>query len=150
MVDLSNIGKSLNADPLIAAGAAQSSGVGSLQKKKPVRKANPSRGLGLEDIPDESPYVPVEDASVHEAEAVEEMSAQSSVQEIAPEAAASTLQQIDAELAETQAMLKQLIGEKIKLADKSEDRRHELLISAYADCKNAYQKIKAARDALLA
>jgi hypothetical protein len=148
MVDLSNIGKSLNADPLIAAGAAQSAGT--VQKPKPVRKTSPSRGLGLEDIPEESPYVPVEDASVHEPTSAKETAASAPAEEIAPEAAASTLQQIDAELAETQAMLKQLIGEKIKLADKHEDRRHELLISAYTDCKNAYQKIKAARDALLA
>jgi hypothetical protein len=148
MVDLSNIGRTLNADPLIAAGAAQAAG--NVQNKKPVRKTSPSRGLGLEDIPEESPYVPVEDASVHEEAPVEEMAAEESVKEIAPEAASSTLQQIDAELAETQAMLKQLIGEKIKLADKNEEHRHDLLISAYADCKNAYQKIKAARDALIA
>ncbi len=130
MVDLSNIGRNLGTENIAAAfsGAQKTKEV-----KKKERKTAASRGLGLEDIPDAHHYVNVDE--VEEAEApVEE----------------NILDKIDNDLEELQFLIKDVLARKIKLADKHEDRRHELLISAFNDCKNAYLKVKAVRDNMVA
>jgi hypothetical protein len=139
MVDLSGIGRNLNADPLIAAQAAQSAGKSNKSEQKP--RVRQGRGLGLADIPEESAYVPVAAEPV-----MEDM--QEEPVEQTEEAGLQALQELDYELVALQALIKKAISRKIELADKHDDRKHDLLLSAFTDCKNAYQKIEAVRRTL--
>ncbi|MDR2430944.1 MAG: hypothetical protein LBD99_01625 [Candidatus Margulisbacteria bacterium] len=144
MVDISSIGKNLNLDAISAAGAAQSAGVS--EKKKLIRRRPVDKGLGLEDIPEEAPYVPVQDAAVHEEEPA------TAEEEAAPvyseEENTQMLAKIDYELAALQALIKKVLSKKIALADKNDDSRHRLLASAFEDCKSAYVKVREVRDFL--
>ena len=144
MVDLSGIGRNLSADPLIAAQAAQAAGKSNKTEKKPRVRAD--RGLGLEDIPEDSPYISISEENVideAQAEGIEET-------EQTEQAGLDALQELDYELVALQALIKKAIARKIALADKHEDRRQDLLISAFNDCKNAYQKIELVRRNLQA
>jgi len=155
MVDIGNIGKSLNLDNISAAGAAQSAGV--FEKKKMLRKRPAERGLGLEDIPEQTPYVPVQDAAVHEDEDIlslddvtldETDEAAEAAPVYSEEENTQMLARIDYELAALQATIKKVLSKKIALADKNDTARHRLLVSAFEDCKNAYAKIREVRDYL--
>ena len=149
MVDISNIGKNLNLDSIVSAGAAQSAGAAE-RKKMLRRRPVEGTGLGLEDIPEQTPYMPVQDANVQE----DELSVEKTAEE-APTAPVynedentQMLAKIDYELATLQAMIKKVISKKIALADKNEESRHRLLVSAFEDCKNAYTKVREVRDYL--
>jgi hypothetical protein len=142
MVDLSGIGRNLNTDPLAAAQAAQAAGRNNKTEQK--AKVRPSRGLGLADIPEEAPYIPVSNDPV-----LEELQTETVGEtDQAEEAGLQALQELDYELVALQALIKKAIARKIELADKHDDRKHELLTSAFNDCKNAYQKIEAVRRTL--
>lgn len=130
MVDLSSINRNIGAENIAAALAGSQKA--NETKKKEVRRAA-GRGLGLEDIPDTKNYVNVEETS-----SAEETQGAGDVSNV--------LDQIDADLQQVQDLLKNFIARKLQLADKHEDKRHELLISAFDDCKNAYTKIKEVRD----
>lgn len=130
MVDLSNVQRNISTNKDNLAAAVAGAYKAEVEKKKNTKRVTPTRGLGLENLPDTKNYVNVEDAS-----AAAETTDVSNV-----------LDQIDAELQQVQDMLKNFIARKIQLADKHEDKRHELLISAFDDCKNAYTKIKEVRD----
>ncbi|MDR1998017.1 MAG: hypothetical protein LBQ83_06815 [Candidatus Margulisbacteria bacterium] len=152
MVDISSIGKNLNLDSITTAGAAQSAGAAEAAEKKKLMRRRPleGKGLGLEDIPEESPYVPVQDASVLEEEpaagAVEDSPETEEV--YSEEENTEMLAKIDYELATLQALLKKVLSKKIALAAQNEDARHKLLISAFEDCKNAYVKVREVREFL--
>lgn len=142
MVDLSGIGRNLNTDPLIAAQTAQAAGKANKTEKK--QRVRPGRGLGLEDIPEETPYVPVTNE-----QPVAEPQEQTDVEDVDDtDAGMQALQELDYELVALQALIKKAIARKMELADMHEDRRHELLVSAFNDCKNAYQKIETVRRTL--
>lgn len=130
MVDLSNVQRNIspNRDNIAAtvAGAYKAE----VERKKDTRKVTPARGLGLENLPDAKQYVNVTDATQ-----TEETGDVNNV-----------LDQIDSDLQQVQDLLKNFIARKLQLADKHEDKRHELLISAFDDCKNAYTKIKEVRQ----
>lgn len=131
MVDLGNVQRNLsttNKDNLAAAVAG--SYKAEIEKKKNTKRVTPTRGLGLENIPDAKQYVNVQEAA--ETEETGDVN--------------SILDQIDTDLNQVQDLLKNFIARKIQLADKHEDKRHELLISAFDDCKNAYTKIKEVRQ----
>ena len=136
MVDLSRIGRNIDAENIAAAfsGTQKTDEI----KKKDTKKVRPidKKGLGLEDIPHTPNYVDVD--QVEETEAA------------APEEAVNILDHIDTELEQLQDLIKDVLAKKIKLADKHEDRRHELLLSAFNDCKNAYQKIQEVRGNITA
>jgi hypothetical protein len=156
MVDISGISQSLGLDATVAAGAAVAAGVTNKEKKVRKRPALDDKGLGLEDIPDDIPAVPVENAEA------EEPAAESAEVEAAADAEAAekteavydeeentaTLAKIDYELASLQVMLKKVITKKIAMADKHNVLKHKLLVSVFEDCKNAYKKIKEVRDLL--
>ncbi len=129
MVDLSRIGKNIGAENIAAAmaGAQETE-----KKQKKERTGLTQKGLGLEDIP----HTP-QPGFVEEMDQTEEAGETDDV-----------LARIDQDLEEAQNIIKDLIAKKIKLADKHPDRQHELLLSAFTDCKNAYQKVKAVRDGL--
>lgn len=148
MVDLSGIGRGLNTDPIVSAQAAQS--VGKSSKAEPKARARAGRGLGLADIPEETPYVPVSNETMLEdiPEAMVEQTEQAEQPEQVEEAGLQALQELDYELVALQALIKKAIARKIELADKHDERKHDLLISAFNDCKNAYQKIEAVRRTL--
>jgi hypothetical protein len=130
MVDLSNVQRNISTNKDNLAAAVAGSYKAEIEKKKSTKRVTPARGLGLENLPDTKNYVNVEDAS-----ATAETTDVSSV-----------LDQIDTDLQQVQALLKNFIARKLQLADKHEDKRHELLISAFDDCKNAYTKIKEVRE----
>ena len=145
MVDLSGIGRNLSADPLIAAQAAQAAGRSNKTEQK--SRVRPDRGLGLEDIPEDSPYISITEENVlEEPQAEEGLEATQQTEQAGLEA----LQELDYELVALQALIKKVIARKIALADKHEDRRQDLLLSAFNDCKNAYQKVEAVRRNLQA
>jgi hypothetical protein len=158
MVDISGIGQSLGLDATAAAGAVAAAGVVNKEKKVRKRPALDDKGLGLEDIPDDIPAVPVENAEV--AETAETESTETVEAADNTEAAEKTnavyddeentaaLAKIDYELASLQVMLKKVISKKIAMADKHNVLKHKLLVSVFEDCKNAYQKIKEVRDLL--
>jgi len=131
MVDLSNIDIGKTTAPDIAAAAAGTEKVKEAKDKE--KKVAADKGLGLEDIPKTPKTVDVE--HVDDTTATEDT-------------AESVLDKIDHELDDLQKEIKDVIARKIKLADKHDDKKHELLISAFNDCKNAYLKIKEVRDAL--
>ena len=157
MVDISGISQSLGLDTTAAAGAMAAAGVTNKEKKVRKRPALDDKGLGLEDIPDDIPAVPVESAEAEET-AVEDTEAAAPAENT--EAAEKTdavydeeentaaLAKIDYELASLQVMLKKVISKKIAMADKHNVLKHKLLVSVFEDCKNAYQKIKEVRDLL--
>jgi len=151
MVDISNIGKSLNLDPVAAAGAAQTAGVsnkGKLMRKRPVAE---SRGLGLEDIPEQSPYVPVQDAEIEDVENVDEADEIIETEAIYNEEEnTQMLAKIDYELASLQALIKKALAKKISVAANTQDaeKQYKYLASAFEDCKSAYTKVRAVRDYL--
>lgn len=140
MVDLSGIGRNLNTDPLVAAQTAQAAGKTNKSEQKP--RVRQSRGLGLADIPEESAYVPLTTEPT-----MDEVQEESPIEQT-EEAGLQALQELDYELVALQALIKKAISRKIELADKHDDRKHDLLISAFSDCKNAYQKIEAVRRTL--
>lgn len=158
MVDISGISQSLGLDTTAAAGAMAAAGVTNKEKKVRKRPALDDKGLGLEDIPDDIPAVPVESAETEEPAAAEDAEAAAPVEDA--EAAEKTdavydeeentaaLAKIDYELASLQVMLKKVISKKIAMADKHNVLKHKLLVSVFEDCKNAYQKIKEVRDLL--
>jgi hypothetical protein len=158
MVDISGIGQSLGLDATVAAGAAAAAGVTNKEKKVRKRPALDDKGLGLEDIPDDIPAVPVENAEVAETaetestETVEAADNTEAAEKTATvyddEENTAALAKIDYELASLQVMLKKVISKKIAMADKHNVLKHKLLVSVFEDCKNAYQKIKEVRDLL--
>ena len=147
MVDISNIGKSLNLDPVAAAGAAQAVGAskGKLVRKRPAVEG---KGLGLEDIPEQSSYVQVQDADVEDIDEAEEVIETEAV--FNEEENTQMLAKIDYELASLQALIKKALAKKIMVAAKTEDteKQYKYLASAFEDCKNAYSKVRAVRDYL--
>lgn len=152
MVDLSSISRNLPTDPLIGAGAAQSAGKAKDIKRIKGNIIRANKGLGLEDIPEESAYVNVDEIDNEEeidevtsAEDVDEAQEAQAVEDLGGE---TTLANIDYELAKLQALMRKVVSRKIQLADKHEDRKHELLVSAFNDCKNAYVKIREVRNSL--
>jgi hypothetical protein len=137
MVDLSSIGKNLHTDALNAAAASQANEDIKKAQKKPV---NFNKGLGLQDIPEKAPYVNVSDVEdITDAEEV------TSTEYIEGE---EILDKVDNELKDVQEFLKKVIAKKIKLADKHDDKKHELLVSAFNDCKKAYAKLQEVRGTI--
>jgi hypothetical protein len=139
MVDLSGIGRNLNADPIVAAQAAQAAG--KTNKTEQKRRVRSDRGLGLEDIPEGSAYVPIN------AEPAAQTAEEAPVEQT-EDAGQEALQELDYELVALQALIKKVIARKLALADEHDERKHDLLISAFNDCKNAYLKIEAVRQTL--
>ena len=151
MVDISNIGKNLNLDATVAAGAAQAAGAsnkGKLIRKRPVAEG---KGLGLEDIPEQSSYVPVQDVAVEDAEEAGETEETIDTEAIYNEEEnTQMLAKIDYELASLQALIKKALAKKIAVAAGTQDteKQYKYLASAFEDCKSAYTKVRAVRDYL--
>ena len=149
MVDISSVGKNLNLDTAVAAGAAQTAGVAGQSKVARKRPLAQTKGLGLEDIPEDATYVPVQDAAVQEGVAVAEEPAAEAVAAYTEEENDQMLAKIDYVLATVQTLLKKALSKKIALADKNADFRHQLLLSSFEDCKHLHGKIREVRDYLV-
>lgn len=135
MIDVPKVTQGV--DSMAAAGAAQESEDIKKEQKKAAKVAETDKGLGLEDIPETS-APDIEHAA--EAEEVEETA------EVEEAEAADTLEQIDQELEKLQGEIKDVIARKVKLADKHDEKKHELLVSAFKDLKQAYVKIHDIRE----
>ena len=149
MVDISGIGQNLGlSDAAKTAGTA--AGVANAPKTVRKRPLASDKGLGLEDIPDDIPSVPVEAAEVEDtsAPAAAENVAGTDFDDAENDAA---LARIDYELASVQVLLKKVLFKKVALADeKHSDRtlQHRLLVNVAEHCKDAYTKLKEVRNLL--
>jgi len=132
MVDLSGIGSSMGTEGVAGAAAGAQKAKEEQEKESKIAA---EKGLGLKDIPTTPAPKILDTKEVAETGEVEE-------------AADQILDKIDVELSDLQEMIKNVLAKKIKLADKNTEKRHELLISAYDDCKNAYTKIQEVRRTL--
>ncbi|GBR75721.1 hypothetical protein NO2_0369 [Candidatus Termititenax persephonae] len=157
MVDISGIGQNLGLDASLAAGAAAAAGVANKQKAVRKRPLASDKGLGLEDIPDDIPAVPVETAEAEKVpESTQAAESAPALEEVAAtdfdeEENNATLAKIDYELASVQVLLKKVLFKKIALADKKHDDKdlqHRLLVGVAEHCKDAYAKLKEVRTLL--